>query len=87
MILTVILDWDYNNFDVVDDDGDVICIYDDSTIGNDYIYIEGWLWCGKGYTERALYQSMGSGCEFKRVVEVRHKEGENESKRANKDSF
>jgi len=49
----IVLDWDYHTFDVGDDVGDVLFIYDAPDC--EFILVEGWLWAGKSIPQ-TLYK-------------------------------
>lgn len=62
----VVLDWDYHTFDVVDDYGDILFIYD--APDSEYVYVEGWLWAGKSI-QKTLYKRGDEPFKYVRHID------------------
>lgn len=60
----VILDWDYDTFDIGDDNGDILFIYD-APQDSELLLVEGWIWVGK-YLPQTLYKRDGDPFRFVR---------------------
>ncbi len=73
-----VLDWDYETFAVKDRFGDVIQLYDvyESFVRGycasehpEYIWLMGWLWCGKEIPRTLYRRAKGKSDIYKRVVQ------------------
>ncbi len=62
-IPVILLDWDYETYDIIDDGG--IRIYGEKA---PLVKIEGWLWPGSGYMEPTLYERHEDGYYHKVIV-------------------
>jgi hypothetical protein len=58
----MVLDWDYDTFDVEGDDGEYLYLYDVPE-GTILVFVSGWLWCGK-HIDETLYEIVGKDNPF-----------------------